>query len=359
MGRIFTLSGASGVGKTTFLNELSLKMNRLKIIPRYTNRPPRENEKEGFEYYFCSNNEFLQKVFSNDFIHIEKWGDYYSGIESHILDDLVRSDEDGIILASIFSTARLRASYGINVFPIYMWTSERNTLLNPRCLANDSPEVIEIKWRIRKKLVEKGFSEYEKASLTENEFLNKRMIDNFLDIAAVNGRLRAGEDIMVLPNLHDKMYNTIQIFNDVYNSQAKLKGSIYSKNASGCFVLMPFKEEYRPIYEDHIVAVCSDLGVSVSRADQIFSSAPIIDDILEAVSSSKIILADLSDNNPNVFYEVGICHAIGKNVVLITRNDDVPFDVRHIRHIKYNFTPRGMKEFEETLKKTFENTLYK
>jgi hypothetical protein len=48
---------------------------------------------------------------------------------------------------------------------------------------------------------------------------------------------------------------------------------------------------------------------------------------------------------------MGIAHTLGKPVVLITqREEDVPFDIRHIRFNKYEYTPRGMKELESFLK---------
>ena len=68
-------------------------------------------------------------------------------------------------------------------------------------------------------------------------------------------------------------------------------------------------------------------------------------------SSSLIVQAVIQ----NVFYEIGLAHAIGVPVILITRSsDDVPFDLRQRRYIHYEFTPRGMKAFEEALKKTIE-----
>jgi len=79
-----------------------------------------------------------------------------------------------------------------------------------------------------------------------------------------------------------------------------------------------------------------------------------MDDVLEAVSTARYIIADLTDHNPNVFYEVGICHALGKNVVLITQDSKVPFDLSHIRHIRYEYTPQGMVSFERVLSKTLE-----
>lgn len=115
---------------------------------------------------------------------------------------------------------------------------------------------------------------------------------------------------------------------------------------------MPFRDELKPVYEDHIAKVCIELGLSVTRADQIFSARPIMEDVRESVITSRFIIADLTDGNPNVFYELGICHAFGKDVILITQNQEVPFDIRHIRHIRYEYTPWGMQLFERTLKAT-------
>jgi len=76
-------------------------------------------------------------------------------------------------------------------------------------------------------------------------------------------------------------------------------------------------------------------------------------DIWEAICAARIIVADCTGRNPNVFYEAGLAHTVGKPVVLLTQNkDDIPFDLRHIRYIDYEFTPRGMAIFEERLLKT-------
>ena len=57
-------------------------------------------------------------------------------------------------------------------------------------------------------------------------------------------------------------------------------------------------------------------------------------DILELISTSKVIICDLSGKNPNVFYEAGIAHTLGKEVILITQHEsDVPFDLRPLRYI--------------------------
>lgn len=91
MGRIYTLSGPSGSGKTTFLLSLfSQRRSDIVLLPRYTDRPMREGEDEGFEHYFTSYPGILQKLFANDFIHIEKWGDYYTANTKRVKDFLSR-----------------------------------------------------------------------------------------------------------------------------------------------------------------------------------------------------------------------------------------------------------------------------
>jgi guanylate kinase len=358
MGRIFTLSGPSGVGKTSFLLALfSSKHSDLVLLPRYTDRPKRSKETEGFEHFFTSHSGLLQKVLANDFIHIEKWGDYYSAIESRTIIEAIAADYDGIVLTSVFAADRVRATFGLNVSCLYLWTGTSPSLSNPRCLEEGSAELIELEWRIRKKLAEHTFSEYETASLSDDAFVKKRMVDNYLDMAAVNGRLRKGEDFFVISNLRDKLDDAISEFLSFRGSLKPLFKRV-RKYENGCFVLMPFREELRPVYEDHISKVCTDLHLSVTRADQIFSTKPIMDDIRESVIDAQYIIADLTDNNPNVFYELGICHALGKKVILITQGDVVPSDVSHIQYFRYDLTPKGMQALEITLRATLQSFEY-
>jgi hypothetical protein len=245
-------------------------------------------------------------------------GDFYSAIESRAIEEVIASTHDGIVLTSVFGAARLRATYGRSVSCLYLWTGVRPSLLNPRCLDDTSPEVTELRWRIRKKLAEEAFSEFEVATLGDDAFVGKRMVDNYLDIAAVNGRLRAGEDITVLPNLRERVEDVAKEFQRFQSTLRPLDPSAARQRGGGCFVLMPFRDQIKPVYEDHITKVCTDLGLAVTRGDQIFSARPVMDDIRESVISCRYVIADLTDGNPNVFYELGICHALGKNVILIT-----------------------------------------
>ena len=119
------------------------------------------------------------------------------------------------------------------------------------------------------------------------------------------------------------------------------------------FILMPFSQELRPVFDDHLKKVAEEMGLSAGRADDFFSTGSIINDIWSAIYNAHIIIADCTGRNPNVFYEIGIAHTLGKDTILIAQNiDDVPFDLRHLRVVIYQYTPRGMTEFESKLHAT-------
>ena len=130
-------------------------------------------------------------------------------------------------------------------------------------------------------------------------------------------------------------------------------GANFTLDPQLCFVLMPFADDYRPLYEDQIRPSVVGAGLRCERADEIKGMSLITWDIWERINRARFLIADLTDQNPNVFYELGLAHAIGKDVILITQSKDfVPFDLQGIRWIKYDFTPRGTQKLEADLKAT-------
>lgn len=121
------------------------------------------------------------------------------------------------------------------------------------------------------------------------------------------------------------------------------------------FVLMPFTPALKPVYDDHIkrALLASELKLRVGRANEFFGVGSIMSDIWSAIHAARTVVADCTGRNPNVFYEIGLAHAIGKHTILISQSlDDIPFDLRHLRIIVYEYTPRGMQAFETTLIET-------
>jgi hypothetical protein len=61
-----------------------------------------------------------------------------------------------------------------------------------------------------------------------------------------------------------------------------------------------------------------------------------MDDIINLIWRARVVVADLSSKNPNVFYETGIAHTLGREVIQIAQSiDDIPFDLRAIRSLTY------------------------
>jgi hypothetical protein len=103
------------------------------------------------------------------------------------------------------------------------------------------------------------------------------------------------------------------------------------------FVLMPFAAEFSEIYNLFIARALDRAGYEVMRADDIVSQQNILHDIVSYIATSDLIVADLTGSNPNVYYELGIAHALRKPVVLLTQSvEELPFDLRPYRVIPYN-----------------------
>jgi hypothetical protein len=76
-------------------------------------------------------------------------------------------------------------------------------------------------------------------------------------------------------------------------------------------------------------------------------------DVWWSICQSKAVVADCTDKNPNVFYEIGLAHTIGKPVVLITQREaDIPFDLRQIRYVAYDSSLDGIERLADSLRAT-------
>jgi hypothetical protein len=118
----------------------------------------------------------------------------------------------------------------------------------------------------------------------------------------------------------------------------RISKGVKIEHGDSCFVMMPFAEPigsyYKAIYEPAITKA----GLKAVRADdEIFATGKVMDQILSGITAAKVLVAELTGRNPNVFYELGLAHALNKPVVLVSSNqEDVPFDLQHIRVIYYD-----------------------
>jgi hypothetical protein len=116
------------------------------------------------------------------------------------------------------------------------------------------------------------------------------------------------------------------------------------------FVLMPFNAKMEKVYTNHIKKMGEELGLIIRRADT-FAPGPFMEKVWDGICAAQLILADCTQKNPNVFYEIGMAHTVGKKVVLITRwEKDIPSDIKHYDYIPYVYDPEGAHQLIEKLR---------
>ncbi len=116
-------------------------------------------------------------------------------------------------------------------------------------------------------------------------------------------------------------------------------------------VMMPFDGKFSGTYAA-IRNVCSRLSIECKRADDIWDNSILIQDVFDLIYTSRVVITDFTDRNPNVFYETGIAHTLGKIVIPITQAvGDIPFDLRHHRALTYLGNSEGLAKLERDLEK--------
>ena len=104
-----------------------------------------------------------------------------------------------------------------------------------------------------------------------------------------------------------------------------------------CFTIMPFGGWFDDYYASIYMPAIEAAGMTPKRADDLYRPSTIVNDIWEYTQKCKVVLADLTGKNPNVFYELGLAHALAKPAILIAESmEDVPFDLRALRVIEYD-----------------------
>jgi hypothetical protein len=191
--------------------------------------------------------------------------------------------------------------------------------------------------------------------------LGKEVLDgNFRDL------LSAKEDVSLrvssrLEFLQELLKISISDYASGTQANIKIEPS-FGKPRPGdwpdAFVIMPFQESLRPIYEEHILPVARALDLTCKRGDDFYSDDTIMDEVWSAIYYSKVCIAECTGLNANVFYEMGMAHTLGRSCILIAQTvEGLPFDIRHRRIIVYDTTPNGLRKFRENLRKAIQDEL--
>ena len=130
-------------------------------------------------------------------------------------------------------------------------------------------------------------------------------------------------------------------------------------DAELCFVLLPLRAPFLGYFEKIIKPAAQDAGLIAAKADDIYGTRAVMTDIWEYIWKARAVVAIVTGKNPNVNYELGICHALGVPTVLISeKKEDVPFDYRHRRYIPYHTRDAGWEQkLTEDISKTLKKVL--
>lgn len=122
-------------------------------------------------------------------------------------------------------------------------------------------------------------------------------------------------------------------------------------------VMMPFEARFDAVYGALGEAVDA-AGLECRRADDIWENDHIMDDVISLIWRARVVISDLSTKNPNVFYETGIAHSLGRDVIQIAQSiDDVPFDLRFLRTVVYLSNNEGLADLKDQVRMRLSNLL--
>jgi hypothetical protein len=130
-------------------------------------------------------------------------------------------------------------------------------------------------------------------------------------------------------------------------SVERLRAAGYASNAKPhVFVAMPFKDEMEDVYHYGIQSAVRASGFLCERADLTSFTGDVLDWVRTRIKTSSLVVADLTDANPNIYLEVGFAWGVGVPTVLLVRDvAQLKFDVRGQRCLVY----KKIKELEERL----------
>jgi hypothetical protein len=118
-------------------------------------------------------------------------------------------------------------------------------------------------------------------------------------------------------------------------------------------VMSPFSPEFEPVFEA-VRSAAQRADLRCLRAKDIWEHQAVIQDIFSLIFRAQIVVCDFTNKNPNVFYEAGVAHALGKLVIPITQSpQDIPFDIQHHRYLRYLNNGEGLKSLSASLTRRF------
>jgi hypothetical protein len=183
--------------------------------------------------------------------------------------------------------------------------------------------------------------------VSKKEYVLEVRIQGHRIVLAVDG-VRILEHVLEAPLAGDQ----IGLF-AVGQEVVEFRECRFRSEPADIFVIMQYTEPYESLYKEVIEPVCEEFHLHAIRADNMFSDKGIVlQDIIQGIIDSRIIVAEITPENANVYYELGYAHALQKSTILLAEKGyPLPFDIQGYRTIFYEDTIRGKNEVEENLRR--------
>lgn len=228
-------------------------------------------------------------------------------------------------------TAGIRDSFSINKFFIFIQALELfivSKYISVEYIKNVLSEISDIASLVKKNKLYSRDGKHKSVLFWENYYA-LQVLNDFITI--ISNSDCKGDDFMII-------------------SPKLFRAEDYTIDENLCVVIMPFNVDWSTdMYETFKEAVN---GFNVWRSDEEYRDDVIIQTIWEKINRARFVIADCTGKNPNVFYELGIAHTLGKPVFMCSQSrEDYPFDINHIRSFVYGLKPGEIRKLKTEIDK--------
>ncbi len=338
---IYIIFGASGTGKTTLMNSVYSECGEKAIHKKGTTRKKRKYDDIEIESYPDG---LPEEKFGPGKGYIYSTYGYQYGIEKKQIEDAISGKYPHFVICNDVETIKkLRKDFSTNIVVIYLsFDAARETILQIQKTRDITDDEIETR-------------------MDKIEYLNKEFIDNssLFDQVIIN-RYGDNPEIMLWSQMarimavyekgvwrsipaKEVLFEMIDYLKETIDDVNKNKIFINDNVEKGfIFVIMPMMNEsdemqikIHNVYAT-IKAVAADIKYRAQRVDEISGSKSIDNKIFEHIKKAELIIADLSYERPNCYFELGYALALGKEIIIISENGSkIHFDVDHYDNFSY------------------------
>jgi CRP-like cAMP-binding protein len=265
--------------------------------------------------FICRQGEIAQKMF----ILLDGHVGIYAQIDNSLYQiDNIRSGTFGEISVMVD---------GIQTRTAHIMTHDETRVLEVkgssfRRFARDNPQVVaEIAKLVIKRILEQDKRNLVKLKAKKDQLTERSSTTFSLDIVE-----KLFEDLP-LDYVARKVFSKVSVYKEPKEDP---------QYQTDIFMITPFREDLRPVYQS-VKKLVNGMGMTIKRGDDFYSPNTIMAEIWSVTYAASLIICDCTGKNPNVFYELGIAHTLGKPTILLTQDaEDVPFDLRSYRFIVYS-----------------------